>query len=144
MDMFEELVLGHLTHNGTVFVCPQFSVDGGWSVPDFVALDFEERAVMVVEVSASASLRGLFDKVKKRDSQWLAKLEAQLRRRRIIDDSWSKFRVVLYVRESAAEKFRQEFKTAKDVEIRTLEEIAFPWNWEWVSAKLEKEAEETG
>jgi hypothetical protein len=52
--------------------------------------------------------------------------------------------VVLYVRESAAEKFRQEFKAANDVEIRTLEEIAFPWNWEWVSAKLEKEAEETG
>jgi hypothetical protein len=61
---------------------------------------------------------------------------------RIIDDSWKKFRVLLYIREAAAKKFGQEFSTAEEVEIRTPETIAFPWNWEWASAKLKKEADE--
>jgi hypothetical protein len=146
MDIFEELAMGHLTHNGTVFVCPQFQIQtikgSVWSVPDFIALDFGKRTVLIVEVSAAGWPRGLFDRVKKRDYQWLEKLKEQLRQTGIIDGSWSNFRVVLYVRESAAEKFRQEFKATQEVEIRKLEEIAFPWNWEWLSAKLNKEADE--
>jgi Holliday junction resolvase-like predicted endonuclease len=144
MDLFEELVMGHLTHNGTTFVCPQFSIDGGWSYPDFVALDFEKRTVSVVEVTAAYWPEGLLNKVKQRDHQWLTKLKDQLRRTRVIDDSWNKFRVVLYIRESATKRFQKEFGTAEDVEIRTLETIAFPWNWEWASAKLKKETEEAG
>jgi hypothetical protein len=144
MELFEELVMWHLTHNGTTFVCPQFSIDGRWSCPDFVALDFEQRTVSVVEVTGAYWPGGLFNKVKRRDHQWLTKLKEQLRQMRIIDGSWNKFRVLLYIRESATKRFQEEFSAAEDVEIRTLEMIAFPWNWEWASAKLKKETEETG
>ena len=144
MDVFEELTMWHLTHNGKVFVCPQFSIDGDWSVPDFVALDFEKHRVMVVEASVAASPRGLFDKVKNRDNQWFARLRERLRQRQVIDDSWATFCVRLYIRTCAAEKLPPEISAAKDVEICQLEQIAFPWSWEWESTKLRKEAEETG
>ncbi len=140
MDIFEELAMWHLTHNGDVFVCPQFSIDGGWSYPDFVALHPKERIVSVVEVSAAYSPKGLFNKVRNRNHQWMDKLKQQLLQMGIIDDSWNKFRVVLYVRKDAREKLGGNF--GDDVDTYTLEEIAFPWNWEWISTKLKKETEE--
>jgi hypothetical protein len=143
MDMFEELVMWHITHNGRVFVCPQFSIDGGSSCPDFIALDLKNKVVSVVEVTAAYWPGGLFNKVKQRQQQWMLPLKEQLLRAGIINDSWEKFRVVLYIRRAAFEKFRGEFESEKDVEIVKLEDIAFPWNWEWASTKLKKEVEET-
>lgn len=140
MDMFEELVMWHLTHNADAFICPQFPIDGGWSCPDFVVLHPKERIVSVVEVSAASSPKGLFDKVRKREHQWMDKLKQQLLQMQIVDDSWNTFRVILYVRRDAAKKLKEDF--GDDVEVRTLEEIAFPWNWEWASTKLKKEAVE--
>jgi hypothetical protein len=143
MDFFEELAMWHLTHNGDVFVCPQFSIDGGWSCPDFIALDLTNKVVSVVEVTAAHCPRGLFNKVVKRHEQWLSRLKEQLPKKGLIDDSWKDFRVVLYIRQDARKRFEEEFGKEEGVEIRTLEDIAFPWKWEWVSAKLKKEVEQT-
>jgi hypothetical protein len=73
-------------------------------------------------------------KVLDRENQWLAKLREQLRQTRIIDDSWTRFHVVLYVRRSAAKELQKKLHGAADVIIRTFEEIGFPWNWDWPSA----------
>lgn len=144
MEFFEELAMWHLTHNGDVFVCPQFSIGGGWSCPDFVALDFKHKTVSVVEVSAASSPGGLLQKTKDRHNQWLGPLKQQMHQLQALDTLWEKFNVVLYIREAAAPKFRKEIGSADDVEIRTLDEIDLPWNWEWIARKVAKEEDDAG
>jgi hypothetical protein len=145
MEVFEELVMWHLTCNHRVFVCPQYQIlgeHGLWSMPDFVALDFEQRKVSVVEVSAASWPGGLLRKVLDRQTQWIEKLRNQLRQSGVADDSWD-FQVILYIRRSAEGRFRQYVGDARDVIINTIEEVGFPWEWDWPSAKAEKEKGET-
>jgi hypothetical protein len=146
MDIFEELAMWHLTRNGgvNVFVCPQFSIANGHSCPDFVALDFTNRIVRVVEVSAASEPNGLLKKVLDRDKQWLSELKGQLLKEKIIDDSWERFKVVLYIRERACEKFRKKLGETGDVILYSLEGIGSPWSWDWPSEKAQKEVEESG
>jgi hypothetical protein len=143
MDLFEELVLWHLTRNGEegMFVCPQYQIDGG-ACPDFVTISPSERTVSVVEVSAAYSVGGLMKKVADRESRWFGKLRKQLLERRVIDDSWKTFQVVLYVRDDVAPMCEEQFAGASDVSIRSLGKIGFPWEWTWSAQKAEKEAQE--
>ena len=141
MDLFEELVLWHLTRKGDVFVCPQYEIDGGWSCPDFVALNPKKKTVSVVEVSAASSPNGLLKKVRERENQWFGKLRAQLLKLGIIDNSWGPFQAELYVRDTVAKQMRTKFNE-EDIMIKSLEEIGFPWKWDWPSKKAAKEAEE--
>ena len=135
MDFSEELVMLHLTRSGKVFVCPQYSISAGWSCPDFVALDFNNKTVSVVEVSAAAGADGLLKKVLDRENQWIAKLREQLRQAHLVDHSWTTFQVVLYIRRSAAKEFQKRFSGARDMISHPLEEMGFPWDWDWPSAK---------
>jgi hypothetical protein len=64
MDMFEEAVAEYLTHEGKIFVCPQFRGEG--FVADFVAFNFEDNPMQVeiVEVnSETAQPHGLVRKL---------------------------------------------------------------------------------
>jgi len=146
MELFEALALWHLTKNGTenVFVCPQFSIaPNQWSCPDFVALNLKEKIVSVVEVSTASFPRGLLNKVTRRDHYWLANLKDQLSANGIIDSSWKRFQVVLYLREGAAKEFDKRFPGRNDVVIHSFEKMGHPWEWDWPSAKALKEAQET-
>jgi len=74
MDVFEDAVLEFLTHEGKVFVCPQFRGEG--FDPDFVALNFEERPmrVEIVEVNSETYRpSGLINKL-----QWYRENEAPI------------------------------------------------------------------
>jgi hypothetical protein len=135
----------HLTLNGTVnvFVCPQFSIAGGHSCPDFIALDFTNKIVSVVEVSVASEPNGLLKKVLDREKQWLSKLKGQLLKGKVIDDSWERFQVVLYIRKRACEKFRKKLGEPGEVILCPLEDIVSPWSWDWPSDKVQKEAEES-
>lgn len=81
MDMYEELAMTHLTPNGKtkVFVCPQYAIDGGFSQPDFVAVDFKSKKVWVVEASGHYRPVALLKKVLSRENQWLERLSRELR-----------------------------------------------------------------
>lgn len=143
MDILEELVMEYLVQNRKMFVAPQYRIGGGWSMPDFVALDFAAKLVFVVEVTANGWPGGLLRKVRDRENQWLAKLRSELRGARIADDSW-KFRVELYIRKSAVERFQREIGDPPDVTVKSLEELGFYWQWDWSAEKAKKEAEEAG
>lgn len=63
MDICEEAVLEYLTHEGKIFVCPQFR--GEDFVPDFVALNLEVNPaqVEVIEVNGSNEPWSLLSKI---------------------------------------------------------------------------------
>jgi hypothetical protein len=54
MDIFEAAVLEYLTHEGKVFVCPQFRGEGYFA--DFVAINLEDDALglEIIEVNSGA------------------------------------------------------------------------------------------
>lgn len=144
MDIFEEFVMWDLAGRRGLFISPEYELrgpGGTWSRPDFVALDFRSKQVIIVEVSVAASPRGLLARVRDREKQWYARLEDQLRKGNVIDDSWGAFKVELYTRDQAKAIFERELQGKKDVEICTLEKFGLPWQRDW-SAKAKKEVEE--
>jgi hypothetical protein len=75
-DNYEAAVEQYLTIDGEVFLAPQYEIafddlahEGG-SCPDFVALDWRHRHVVVVEVSSAANLRTLIERVRDREKRW--------------------------------------------------------------------------
>jgi hypothetical protein len=103
-----------------------------------------EKAVKVVEVSAAGWPNGLLNRVENREQQWFGKLREELRRRGIIDDSWNKFQVVLYIREDAAKRFKERLGDPNDVVIQSFEKLGLPWEWDWAFQKADKQAAESG
>lgn len=134
MELYENLVMWYLTRNKHVFVSPQYSImdDAGreWSCPDFVALNFKEKEVSIVEVSTAFYPDSLAKKVKDRNSQWVDKLKAQLKGYGVIDDNWKGFKVEVFIRKDALVKFKNAIGNAPDVSILILEELGAPWQWE--------------
>ena len=132
MDIYEELVMVYLTRDPLVFICPQYDIGKGWSAPDFVALDFREKSVLIVEVTAAAKLKRLAEKVADRKNQWIDKLLTQLSTKAhpVIDKSWT-VKVKVFLRKDAEAAFRRVVGEADDVEIVTLEGLGFPWGWDW-------------
>jgi len=67
-NICEEAVLEYLTHEGKIFVCPQFGLEGYKKYyPDFVALNFEVNPpqLEIIEVNGGAYPRALWDLAKK-------------------------------------------------------------------------------
>lgn len=135
MDIFENLVMWHLTTRPDVFVRHQHVIRSGsaneWSCPDFVALDFGQRRALVVEVSTEANSRSLVDKVRNREAHWINSLKAQLRAARVIDEANWGFEVHVYVRKDR----EQEFSALTDspgtpLHVRVFEDLGAPWTWE--------------
>jgi len=133
MDLYEHLVLRYLTKDAHVFVVPQYSIRGDtgseWSCPDFVALNFRDKAVSVVEVSSASDPHSLRGRVARRDVQWVERLREQLKRNRVVDDSWKQYRVEVFIRREAEQKFRSTIRSANDVVIHILEDLGAPWTW---------------
>jgi hypothetical protein len=129
----EPLVLQYLASQG-LFVSPQYSIRGPdgkeWSCPDFVALDFIDREVQVVEVSSSWDLTGLLRKVTDRQNQWFSHLIPQLHRRHVIEGDWYKL-VRLFIRKDRVEVVKAEFLGADEIRVEAIEDIVIPWKWPW-------------
>ena len=133
MDIYEELVLQYLTKDAHVFVNPQYSIRGDtgveWSCPDYVALDFRNRSVSVVEVSSAQKPTTLQERVRKRDHQWIEKLRAQLTANKVVDESWKRYLVDVFLRRDAMPAFQREFGGDPAIRIHVLEDLGFPWTW---------------
>ena len=132
MDLYEHLVLQYLTKDAHVFVSPQYPIrddtGGEWSCPDFVALNFRDKIVSVVEVSSASDPQSLRARVASRDVQWINRLREQLERNRVVDASW-KYYVRVFIRRDAERKFRAAIGGGNDVVIHILEDLGAPWTW---------------
>lgn len=87
---FEAVVMQYLAAKG-LFLSPQFSIrDGGreWSCPDFVALDFRQLEIQVIEVSAAYAIHRLVEKLRNCEEQWFKRLRPQLVALGVTDESW--------------------------------------------------------
>ncbi len=129
----EALVGNYLTCGGAVFISPQFSVpwdkeqkDGG-SCPDFVALDFEKKQVVVVEVTTAADISSLLAKIPQRKANWFDPIERKLRSTGAIPvdptmkPQWE-FRFLGIVRDKVLANARHTFEGVSDVTFHPLEE----------------------
>jgi hypothetical protein len=132
MELFEQAVMGYLTHHYETFLRPQFSIGGGWAWPDFVALRPSQREVLIVEVCTARcdGLRDLERKVNDRNHQWIDKLKTQLRQHGIIDEQ-STFVVKVFIRRDCVDDFKKGIQDPHGVEVVPLEDATFPWTWEW-------------
>lgn len=134
MELYEHIVLAYLTKDPYVFVSPQYSIkadQGEWSCPDFVALNFRDRRVSVIEVSTASNPKALREKVRNRDKHWLTRLKEQLHGLAVIDDSWQ-FDVQLFIRKAAVKSFEQQMTSLgadTKVNIKSLEDLGAPWEW---------------
>jgi hypothetical protein len=81
MDELETSVATYLTAGGRVFVAPQFETGdkterNGIACPDFVALDFPSKEIVVVEVTASWAMSKVFRLVSERETRWYAPIRS--------------------------------------------------------------------
>jgi len=139
---FESLVMYFLASEG-YFLSPQFSIGVGrsdWSCPDFVALDFTKKRVVVVEVTTAYDVSSLVEKIYNRDQQWFQRLRQILLSRKVVTPEWS-FAVRAFVRADRLEYTRAKFTDIPDVTITDIESIAFSWKWPWDDWKSQRENE---
>lgn len=147
MDLLEELVMQYLAKDPLVFLNPQYSIKDEkgkeWSCPDFVTIDFRQRIVSVIEVSARANAADLMSRLHERDERWLKKLRAQLDPFLATASgtaaSW-RYRVEVFVRNDVSKKLEQEFRGNAEVLVHSLEKTGLPWQWNWEVAPTEQAA----
>lgn len=135
MDIYEEMVMMYLMRHPFVFINSQYSIDAEWSCPDFVVLNFKDKTVSIVEVSAAANVKALAERVANRNYHWIDKLKKQLTigTHHIADSSW-RFLVEVFIRKDAESGFRRLVGEPEDVKIHRIEELGFPWEWDWTTS----------
>lgn len=122
----EALVGSYLTRGGSVFVSPQFNIPWdkdagqGGAVPDFVALDFEMREFLVIEITTADGLGSLITRIKNRDQHWFPQIRERLNELGVIDGRW-KARFLGFVRQARILEARRAFAGANDVSFHPLE-----------------------
>jgi len=134
MDYIYEVAVMHfLTRMGDTFLCPQYPIKGEkgsvWSAPDFVALNFTEKAIWIIEVSSASDVGSLKKKVADRDKQWILRLKDQLARIEPTVQNWP-IVVKVFVRDANKSKFENLSGETK-VLPQSLESVMCNWKWEW-------------
>lgn len=135
MDRFEEAVLDYISADRQRFISPQFYVpyenEMGGSCPDFVVVDFRDRTIYVIEVTSSSNIKGLYEKIEFRQSRWIKPLKNHFIKINTDFDSWD-YRVTAFVREDNKDDVQDKFADSTDVTVFSIEEISFPYSWDWV------------
>ncbi len=76
MDGTEIDIATYLKIDGQVFIAPQLDIkwemNEGGSCPDFVALDFSCKEIVIVEVTTAADWKPLAKRVQDREKRWFA------------------------------------------------------------------------
>lgn len=131
MDYLEEITMMHLTKVRNCFVFPQFDIRGDkkseWSCPDFIAMDFKNKIVAVVEVTSSYNIYDLLKKIENKNEQWFDRLFPQLNDLGLgfIDKTW-KNEIWVYTRKEHLNKF--PLNTAS---VTIFEDIGYTWSKEF-------------
>ena len=134
MDRYEESVLDYISADKLRFISPQFDIpyenEMGGSCPDFVVVDYKDRTIYIIEVTTSSNMRSLTEKIEQRRTRWIEPLQRHFEK--ISQDfvSWD-YRMTAFVRQTNKNALQQKFAYAQDVSIFSLEEISFPYSWNW-------------
>lgn len=138
MDTFEEAVLAYISAVGGRFVSSQFSIEYengiGGSCPDFVVLDFTRETVYVVEVTSASNPSGILSRIAEKDSRWLTPLRQRLPQAHAPLSDW-RYRVTVFVRGEILDALRGKVADSTDVSILSLDDVVFPWRWQWKGQK---------
>lgn len=135
----EALVGAYLTRGGKVFISPQFHVawdrelaDGG-TCPDFVALDFERRHVVVVEVTTASDISSVIDRITKRQRNWYDPVQRRLTLVGAITSEWNP-RTLCFLRQIRVGDARKRVSES-DVTFHALEDALLEYDYSSERAK---------
>jgi hypothetical protein len=124
----------YLTIDGQVFLAPQYNIafeqeyQEGGSCPDFVALDWRYKHVVIVEVTAAADMAPLTRKIRERESRWYNPVRRTLTNLSVIDEKW-RVRFLGFVRSANLHRMNSAFTNDRDVTFHTIEGASFPWSY---------------
>ena len=136
MDKFEESVLDYICGRPERFVNAQCEIPydsfRGGSCPDFVVIDFVDQTFYVVEVTMAAAVNRVLERVRERETRWLAPLREHFGRLAPMfrEPSWQ-FHVTIFVRSEQLEPARETFIDDRDVSVLSLDDTVFSWRWNW-------------
>jgi hypothetical protein len=131
----EQLIAIYLTRGGRVFIIPQYAIpapgsNSDWACPDFVALDFDKREVVVVEVTSGTDPATIIGNARDRDARWFYPLRAKMTAEKVIDDSWD-MRFLGFVRKQNLARARKALAGHEKVAFTAIEDATFAWDyWE--------------
>ena len=138
MDQYEQAVQEYICGRPERFLNAQFTIryDGlrGGSCPDFVVLDFADKTVYVVEVTAAADSKGIIGRIREKKLRWFDPLRNQLGQLNQVFADWD-YHVTLFVREEEVEAAKQAVAEFTDVSVISLKAAVFSWNWDWQADK---------
>ena len=130
MDGIEIDIATYLTIDGQVFIAPQFDIkwemNEGGSCPDFVALDFSCKEIVIVEVTSAADWKPLAGRVQARVSRWFNPVHRRLTQAGVTDMGW-RIRFLGFVRAAAVDGIAARFISEADVTFYAIEEATFLW-----------------
>ena len=134
MDGLEADIAIYLTVDGQVFIVPQYDIkremNEGRACPDFVALDFSCKEVVVVEVTGAADWKPLAGRVRERHSRWFNPVRKRLMDQEVITPSWN-IRFLGFIRRDAVKGISKQFDEETDVTFFPVEDATILWRfWE--------------
>jgi hypothetical protein len=134
--IYEEAVMWYVTTGGQRFVCPQFHIHGNgpdWAMePDFVAVDFLEKTLYVIEVTASANVSSIVNKIVDNGHKAAKLLRENLGKNNMDFSDWTiKFRV--FIRLVECDHFNKliEERNVNDLDIKPLDIERTLAYWKW-------------
>jgi hypothetical protein len=132
MDGLEADIATYLTIDGQVFIAPQYDIkwemNEGGTCPDFIALDFSCREVVVVEVTTAANWPPLAERVRARESRWFSPISRRLTDLKVIDADWN-IRFLGFVRKDATEMIAKQFLPPDSVTFYAIEDAIILWRY---------------
>lgn len=135
MDQYEQAVLDYVCGCPDRFVNLQFTIpyadSNGGSCPDFVALDFADKTVYVVEVTAAADTKSIIKRIRERETRWLNPLRSHFGKLNSTFKQWE-YHVTIFVRDDNEVNAVQRItKELSDVSVLSIQKALFSWKWEW-------------
>jgi hypothetical protein len=100
----------------------------GGSVPDFVALDYCAKEIVVIEVTASAGMSAMIRKVRERQMRWYAPIARNPRLIHAAQPGW-KIRFPGFIRKQAIGDIEPKFIDAADVTFAPLQCYIHSWEY---------------
>lgn len=134
MDQFELAVLSYICSPPERFASPQFDIPyedlKGGSCPDFVAIDFGDSTIYVVEVTQAAETKPVLQRIAEREKRWFGPLRNHFKNLNPLFKDWD-LHVTLFVRGEEAEPARRAVTQLGDESVISLDKVMFSWRWDW-------------
>lgn len=125
-------LINYLTMDGQTYIASQVEIafDGkhGGACPDYVALDFRRRHVIVIEETEAWNTRPLCERIHNRNTRWFKPLAAFMLEKSIVTSDWG-MRFLGVVRPDRIEAFKNTFPSDGDVAFVSIEECLFSWKY---------------